>query len=731
MESPDVEPAGPEAAEGIIQEQSQGSDSNQAGSQLKFKSEEETFRWPSVPYKRFDPRDIDPALVIDLISDDEQEQDPSTGMGNHEPTKSPSVGVPEEDMLDLFGPEPTNSPSVGIPEEDMTDLFGPEIPEEDMLDLSGPEIPEEDMLDLFGPEPEPLDLTSSLPPATDNKLSGSNTLPCATMPREASAESEFISEPRSVADEANVPPQDIFLSNAPDQGPMVHEDAPPEDELFVTQPGDILRGSVDIDLTEETVEDTSATGRRIAEPAREESPLTQVKEEGEEEQTSSIVPIPKKKSKKKKKKRKNRDAQDNGATNHEVTDSAARPADQPSHSDEGERPWKRQCLLHNENDSDPSSHEHAELPNHQLPEEQLPGIDSESTTNTMSHEDSWGLMETLLRDMHDILGGRSEEQLSPGERIQFLNLKTQIGSMERRLRSSESVQGGSQADHGHEQPSNSATESLETSSGTTSSDPAPKFTGRVKDAQDYWRRKYHEANIRDFDAKLLIKLKRVPQKAPATDKNPNWWENKGNGASSTQNPREKALLQLLREGDPITARAALGNITLPGAIESRNKHEQLKQIMMNISSNPDKQGIAYEKKVLKEATVSFGHGKCKAEHGRWKVPGLKTPLYNHQLVGVRWMLGQEFSPEGPYGGILADQMGLGKTVQILGVMSNNLPSQELVRAGKGATLIVTPASTIAQWMGEITRHSPFEKVIHYQSSKMFASQGLWDDCEIV
>ena len=76
-------------------------------------------------------------------------------------------------------------------------------------------------------------------------------------------------------------------------------------------------------------------------------------------------------------------------------------------------------------------------------------------------------------------------------------------------------------------------------------------------------------------------------------------------------------------------------------------------------------------------------------------------------------------------------MGLGKTVQILGVMSNNLPSQELVRAGKGATLIVTPASTIAQWMGEITRHSPFEKVIHYQSSKMFASQGLWDDCEIV
>ena len=676
MESPEVEPAGAEATEGNIQEPSNISGANQAGSQIKFKSEEEPSPWPSA-YKRFDPRDIDPALVIDLLSDDEQDDDPSAGTRNNESTDTLGVGIPEEDMLDLFGPEP-----------------------------------------------EPLDLTSSVPPASDNNPPGSNTPPGSTMSREASAEPEVISEPRPVTDEANVASQDVLLSDAPDQDPPVHEDSPPEDELFVTQPGEILRGAVEIDLTDETPEDARARSTRVAEPARGESQPIEVKQEGEEEPRSGITSVPKKKSKRKKK-RKHREVLDNDA----ATGSAAKPADQPSASHEGVRPSKRQRLSHN--DSITGTQEHAEVSNHQPSEEQLPDIDDESMINTPSQEDSWDLMETLLRGMHDVLAGRSEEQLSPGERIQFLNLKTQIGSMERRLRSSETAQGDNQPDGGQEEPNNSTAESLETSSGTALSNPTPRFARRIKDARDYWRRKYLEANLRDFDAKLLVKPKRVPQKAPAANKKPNWWESKGKAGASTQHPREKALLQLLREGDPITARAALGNISLPGAIESRNKHDQLKQIVMNISSNPDKHGIAYEKKLLKESTVSFGYGKCKAENGRWKVPGLKTPLYNHQLVGVRWMLGQEFSPEGPYGGILADQMGLGKTVQILGVMSNNLPSQELVRAGKGATLIVTPASTISQWMGEISRHSPFEKVIHYQSSKTFASQGLWDDCEVV
>lgn len=44
----------------------------------------------------------------------------------------------------------------------------------------------------------------------------------------------------------------------------------------------------------------------------------------------------------------------------------------------------------------------------------------------------------------------------------------------------------------------------------------------------------------------------------------------------------------------------------------------------------------------------------------WRVPGMRTPLLEHQVLGVDWMLKHEMSDARPRGGLVADAMGLGK-----------------------------------------------------------------------
>lgn len=75
---------------------------------------------------------------------------------------------------------------------------------------------------------------------------------------------------------------------------------------------------------------------------------------------------------------------------------------------------------------------------------------------------------------------------------------------------------------------------------------------------------------------------------------------------------------------------------------------------------------------------------------------MTTKLLDFQLYGISWMMNRERSEI--RGGILADEMGMGKTLQALGLILNG---------NKGElTLVIVPAVAMNQWIEEMELHAP-------------------------
>lgn len=75
--------------------------------------------------------------------------------------------------------------------------------------------------------------------------------------------------------------------------------------------------------------------------------------------------------------------------------------------------------------------------------------------------------------------------------------------------------------------------------------------------------------------------------------------------------------------------------------------------------------------------------------------GMTIKLLPFQLEGLRWLISQEESIYA--GGVLADEMGMGKTIQTIALLMNDLT--------KSPSLVVAPTVALMQWKNEIEQHT--------------------------
>ena len=193
------------------------------------------------------------------------------------------------------------------------------------------------------------------------------------------------------------------------------------------------------------------------------------------------------------------------------------------------------------------------------------------------------------------------------------------------------------------------------------------------------------------------------------------------------------LLASLTHSDTIKDRMEQGDVEKGPDIVTNVKAMQLKELISSIPLDYDAYKAKNERNELYEASKAFGHGRVKAKNGKWLLVGMKTPLYHHQLLAANWMVDRELSDDRPHGGLLADAMGLGKTVSTLATMVGNPPAEKDIAEMRKATLIVVPASLLSQWEAEIKVHvdeKVFQKVMPYKASSRI-STNILSDCDIV
>ncbi|KAK1242887.1 hypothetical protein MKX08_005699 [Trichoderma sp. CBMAI-0020] len=151
------------------------------------------------------------------------------------------------------------------------------------------------------------------------------------------------------------------------------------------------------------------------------------------------------------------------------------------------------------------------------------------------------------------------------------------------------------------------------------------------------------------------------------------------------------------------------------SIKASTHADQMAQLKASIPQDSDTRRKNTQKQDLEEAIKIFGYKKIEADDGNWRLKGMKTAMRCHQITAVAWMVKRELARMKPFGGILADAMGMGKTVMSLACILGNPADDEHVEKFCRATLVVVPSKTIAlQWEAEARRHynTPYNHMIN-------------------
>ncbi len=102
--------------------------------------------------------------------------------------------------------------------------------------------------------------------------------------------------------------------------------------------------------------------------------------------------------------------------------------------------------------------------------------------------------------------------------------------------------------------------------------------------------------------------------------------------------------------------------------------------------------------------------------------GLRATLRPYQTAGVKWLWTLQHLG---LGACLADDMGLGKTIQVIALLMQI--RREAPAARRVPSLLVAPASLLANWKSELAKFAPDLRAIILHPSE--TSAGAWRDAE--
>ena len=158
---------------------------------------------------------------------------------------------------------------------------------------------------------------------------------------------------------------------------------------------------------------------------------------------------------------------------------------------------------------------------------------------------------------------------------------------------------------------------------------------------------------------------------------------------------------------------------------SRNKADALKELLASVPIEHQRTAKDDSNALSRAARDFDGRGSCRADgNGMWKIRGMQTSLKHYQVMGTAFMRRRENDKNEPRGGLMADQMGLGKTLMTLANIVNG--------RGNGdqdckATLLVASPALITQWQREIELHTDCGlNFMRYTSGNRIESNTLFD-----
>ncbi|KAI4199694.1 MAG: hypothetical protein LQ350_004416 [Teloschistes chrysophthalmus] len=157
------------------------------------------------------------------------------------------------------------------------------------------------------------------------------------------------------------------------------------------------------------------------------------------------------------------------------------------------------------------------------------------------------------------------------------------------------------------------------------------------------------------------------------------------------------------------------------------KDAALKAMLIDVPVGDLKKARSQKKDILESTKILGPYGRCShVKDGQWRLKGMTALLYNHQVQGAAWMKTRENGDIEPLGGLLSDVMGLGKTLMVLACCVANPPSRD---SGSKCTLIVCPASLVAQWEQEVRKHVQREvlkRTLRYHAGTRIKGDGAVD-----